>query len=326
MFYFCGLDNDSTINLRGGKRRFFELFTSMHVNGFRVKIVQYNRQFFKNFFCAHKNEFSIVFDERYLILGIFLKIKGVKLIFCPRGNKLRNYQFSYGRYKLEVYRFIFAFLYSFCDKIIFQTYAQRQEFQQLFGHFDDYGVVPNNVNASWMTQNNFFINFSEKPKFMKVGFLGGDLKIKGFKLLFDAIQILKNKYNFHIELLVGGTFKDPPKSENVTFFGHVNNVEKFLTNVDFLVVPSLYDSFPNTILEALSVNTPVIAAETPMINEIFKGGEVLVFKQDRFKLAEKIYQLYNYEHTWGEAINACKMLKERYSFNWTKLMMSEITS
>ena len=79
----------------------------------------------------------------------------------------------------------------------------------------------------------------------------------------------------------------------VKFVGHRWDIGNILTDTDLLIHPSLYEGMPNTILEAMSYSTPVLATNIPGVDEIDMGEKVieLVEPENSEALADKILML-----------------------------------
>jgi UDP-glucose:(heptosyl)LPS alpha-1,3-glucosyltransferase len=62
-------------------------------------------------------------------------------------------------------------------------------------------------------------------------------------------------------------------SERVRFVGGVSDVRPYLAAADAFVLPSLYDPFPNAVLEAMAAGLPVVTSGKCGAAEIVKEGE-----------------------------------------------------
>jgi glycosyltransferase involved in cell wall biosynthesis len=137
-------------------------------------------------------------------------------------------------------------------------------------------VVPNNISGSWMRREYRNTNRSaEVRKLLVVGSVGVR---KGFPVLFEAFRQMVHE-GMDVELTVIGSGRlgaryqrianaDERMTERVRFLGQIPDALSSIAEADLLIVPSLYDSYPNVILEALWVGTPVIASSSGGAPEI----------------------------------------------------------
>ncbi|MGV3486297.1 MAG: glycosyltransferase [Planctomycetaceae bacterium] len=64
----------------------------------------------------------------------------------------------------------------------------------------------------------------------------------------------------------------------VVFVGHVTNPAPWVATADALCLPSLFEGFPNVMLEAMALGTPVIASDLPIVRSL---GRVAANPEDR---------------------------------------------
>lgn len=67
---------------------------------------------------------------------------------------------------------------------------------------------------------------------------------------------------------------------NVTFTGHQDNVWPFLFCADAFLFLTLFEGFPNSILEAMAAKLPIIASDIPQIREMLTDGEECILVQN----------------------------------------------
>jgi glycosyltransferase involved in cell wall biosynthesis len=89
---------------------------------------------------------------------------------------------------------------------------------------------------------------------------------KGWSYFKDALHILSDDYNqSEIEIVIYGSSYNKEIADEIPFvshfFGRLNDEYSMVmiyNCVDVFVIPSLADNFPNSIVESLSCNTPVV--------------------------------------------------------------------
>ncbi|MCR5087943.1 MAG: glycosyltransferase family 4 protein [Oscillospiraceae bacterium] len=156
----------------------------------------------------------------------------------------------------------------------------------------------NNVNPAWIIQRSEAVETVKRSiERFRICFIGGfdDLR-KGQRLFLEAAEHLSEKYSDIEFLLVGGGKQQPSyakryASEQIRFFGRMDNPVGVLKSCDLLVVPSLADSCPNTVMEALYNHIPVIGSRAGGIPDILQD-EAALFEPDTESLQKKAEAYY----------------------------------
>ena len=124
---------------------------------------------------------------------------------------------------------------------------------------------------------------------------------KGSKYFIEALNILKNNYDINISILiVGKTSEKNQIPYNVIYKGFLkNNIElrDCYCNSDILVLPTLAENLPNTILESMACGTPVVGFNIgglPDAIKHMKNGYLANYK-DSNDLARGIYTILSNE-------------------------------
>jgi len=125
---------------------------------------------------------------------------------------------------------------------------------------------------------------------------------KGIEYLMQAIAGLKSNVNLKL-LLIGegeraeelkGLSADYDIGNRVRFLGWQDNPFKYLSKCDAFVLPSVYEGFPNVILEAMACGVPIIATRcTPAIEEVIDSynNGILVPPKNAGALSKEINNL-----------------------------------
>lgn len=118
--------------------------------------------------------------------------------------------------------------------------------------------------------------FLKKIKKPKILFCGRLLYMKGLATIIESANFLKNKAHF----VVAGDgsikkWEKMAKSQNITFLGKVDHkkIAGLYNECDIFILPSFIESFPLSILEAMSSGLPVIAGNVGGIPELIKHEE-----------------------------------------------------
>lgn len=138
----------------------------------------------------------------------------------------------------------------------------------------------NNSNASWMNTDS--VKKTEVGNTPKILFIGNfSDRRKGHSMLLPAVMQLQEE-GFHFELLCAGDGKELNDWKNtcekypaIHFLGHIKNMKEYLVKSDMMIVPSLIDSCPNTVLEGLNAGIAVYGSNTGGIPDLLQDNEYL---------------------------------------------------
>ncbi|HFO0256849.1 TPA: glycosyltransferase [Raoultella ornithinolytica] len=172
--------------------------------------------------------------------------------------------------KKNAYAFIERMLSIVTDKIVCTS---KYELEQglLYGLDENkLGVIYNGVNLSSAPP----LIISERDEKIKILFLGRLDYQKGYDYLVKLIDLI-NGSKFHIDI-VGDAVNDnitKIKKDNVVYHGWVDfeNIKKFFTNSDFLIMPSRWESFGLVAVEAQSFGLPVVANNCSSLPEVIEN-------------------------------------------------------
>ena len=191
-------------------------------------------------------------------------------------------------------------------------------------------VIPNGLDIDAISQQSklpvewpiqeFMSNHS--PIILGVGRLS---KEKGFDRLVAAFASLKRclptagmvivgegKQRSSLEFLL----QQHGISDSVLMPGYSNNVASLLRKVDLLVMPSLTEGLPITLLEAMAIETPVLVSsvgEMPSVLGFGRGGNIVETRADSVLLARAITDALNCETLTQKTEWAAKAVLEKFS-------------
>lgn len=192
------------------------------------------------------------------------------------------------------------YIFNKADKIIVLTESWKNFFSQItdiekIEIVSNFVFLPNNSVKKIKTEN-------EKKNILFMGRLG---QRKGTFDLINAIEILVGKTrNFKLILAGDGEIekcknmiKDKKLEEFIEGVGWIDNEEKtkYLENGDILVLPSYFESFGLSLIEAMSYKIPVIATWGGEMREVVRDevDGLLIEPGDILDLANKLYILIN---------------------------------
>lgn len=189
-------------------------------------------------------------------------------------------------------------------------------------------VIPNSVEIKSTNISKRLLN-KESPRIVSVN--NGFSKLKNVKTLIIAFSKLRKEFE-NLELILIGNEYGPIEKANkwarkhnldlgIRFLGKQSNqvVLQEMIKSDILVHPSLEESFGNTLVEAMSVGTPVIGGEkSGAVPWVLMNGEAGaltdVSKPDC--LVKEIKKLITNEKLWMEMSNkSLTNVHERFSID-----------
>jgi len=189
-----------------------------------------------------------------------------------------------------------------------------------YGINNKFDIVPNVVNNKI-----FYPATNNKDKSItKMLYVGRLRHIKGIQFLIEAVAELKKKREDFVLDIVGHgqqrEFENLSKNlgldKIITFHGPKTKeeVSDFMRNCDFLVQPSLYETFGVVYIEAMACGKPVIGTSAGGPKEfITKDRGVLVPPENVNTLVDAIdYMLDNYQNYSPSKIS--QYIKENFSY------------
>jgi glycosyltransferase involved in cell wall biosynthesis len=277
----------------------------------------------------------LIFSVPYALQCIMAGLKNIQLFI--REDIVRNADFhsrrkkglsSLSLFKLLVYKFLERYALKKAQKIIVQSnYAKdllKRRHPAINNLLDEkLYVLYNNVNAGWILRYSGYIR--QKPvtpgrtyHFLFVGTINTELK--GLHLLLKAVKtLLYEEYPVQLDVIGDGKLKSDykhiyNKEKGIQFLGRVKEPMKVMPDYDLLIVPSLADSFPNVILEALYLEMPVIGSRAGGIPEILDYPE-LMFEPNEKSITRKLREVIELA-CFEEYRQKCKKRKQSLTFHW----------
>jgi glycosyltransferase involved in cell wall biosynthesis len=172
------------------------------------------------------------------------------------------------------------------DRIIASSQSIANDLVRLFGVSEErVSIIPAGIDKRFFdppaTDGSKFRakHTIEKPYIL---FLGTLSPINNIVRLIEAFaEFKKTEIGKPYQLVLAGkrdwlskmyrqTAKDFKVNADVRFTGYVvgDDLVPLFRNAEFAVMPSLYEGFGSTVLEALATGTPIIAADIPALREI----------------------------------------------------------
>lgn len=217
-------------------------------------------------------------DGLNILLAPFIPImkkKGIRMIVRETNVLSRMWTPS------VLNRTVYKLFYNKYDNVICQSKDMADDLINVWKIKPEKITIINNpVNVSSIQKLSLIpieeIKVPNLPFFVSVGRLTYQ---KGFDKLIDNIYILnkKNKFPFCLLILGEGELKNTLKSkidkyglgDKVKLLGRIENPYRIMAKAKGFILSSLFEGFPNVLLEANSLGLPIFANKCPGgINEI----------------------------------------------------------
>jgi glycosyltransferase involved in cell wall biosynthesis len=281
--------------------------------------------------------------------ALYLKRRlSAKLFFAFRCNDITRAQIlrKYRAYTAKEYALSFAYnakdrlremsIARQSDLITFQNSLDRDIFLKrvrLAKRQVRTVIIPGNIGVPRFTAETKGVNRSEAVR--SLVYVGSVSLSKGLQNLLEALAILKKRGFAELRLSVLGKISGDEKAfslvksldiaEEVSFEGYVLPFP-FLEKADLMVYPTLYDAFPDTILEALHTGCPVIASEIGGIPEILKYPDLLFPLGDSAEIADRIERCVKDTDFYGHLRGLCEERAAIFRFDWADRFLESMHS
>ncbi|MDY7001270.1 MAG: glycosyltransferase family 4 protein, partial [Thermodesulfobacteriota bacterium] len=150
-----------------------------------------------------------------------------------------------------------------------------------------------------------------------LGSIAGDKPVKGVEYLIRAFANLKANARL---VLVGARWerwKDLHKelglNDKVIYAGRVECVADYLQLFDVFALPSLSESMPNALLEAVSFGLPVVATAVGGVPELVRDNGLLIPAKDAPALETALLQLCSDENIRKKFAQASRELAGKFT-------------
>lgn len=257
------------------------------------------RKEIKNFDVIHLHEHRTLLAA---CVHYYAKKHKIPYVLQAHGSVLPHFQ---KKGLKKVFDIIFGYrVLKDASKIIALTRNEADQYMQMGINESKISIIPNGIDLKEYEdlpergefRKKYSINDNEKI----ILYLGRIDKIKGIDLLIDVFSRLKYELN-NIKLVIIGPKNDYSSilsdsvnnlnlNDTVLFTGALYGRDKLAAYVDadVYVLPSRYETFPNTVLEACLCGTPVIVTDRCGISDLiinYKLGSVVEFDENQLKIA-----------------------------------------
>ena len=199
-----------------------------------------------------------------------------------------------------VVRPLVTYFYQKIDHVVNQCHSMRDDLIKVYPQLhNNSSVIFNPISTDFedYIKKNNLTNIEKKNYLLCVGRLE---EVKAFHYAIEGFAGIAKKFpNLRLKIVGTGSLKKDLKqkaidygvADRVDFEGFQKNVIQYYLYAKATVLTSIYEGYPNVLLESLAMNTPVIAFNCPGgTSEIIEDGlnGCLVKYQDIDDLKKKI--------------------------------------
>ena len=223
------------------------------------------------------------------------------------------------------------------DLITVNSQAMREELLDRFPTLR-VEVIPNGVDTQFYKPEPFYLQMPvKKGEESYILFVGRLVEQKGVEYLIRAMTYIKKEFpNVHLKIVGDGPLLPALEnfssnfvlSDQIEFLGWKsgNTLLNLYQNALLVVLPSIYEPFGMTALEAMACGKPVVASRVGGLKTIIKHGQNGYFAEPRdyLDLAQWIMSLLSSQELRGEmAVNAEQYAKDP-KFQWNSIALKYI--
>ena len=292
-----------------------------------ISLIRYLKKTINNFDIIHLHEHR---HSLAIATHRYAKKNNIPYVLQAHGSVLPFFQKEKMK---EIFDKVWGFdILHDASKVFALTEVEKEQYLKMGIKQEDIEIVPLGINLEDYT------DFPEKGKFKSrlnidendklILFLGRIHEIKGLDLLIKSFNQISND---NIKLaIVGGDYgfkgevekliNEFDLNEKVIFPGVLTGSDKIeaLIDCDIFVMPSRYESFTTSGLEAMACSKPLILTKNNHIHTWVKDSVGLVCEFDTDDLSNCIEKLLNNEKLCEEfGKTGRKLIEEKY--NWNKV-------
>jgi len=264
-------------------------------------------------------------EVRTNLVGLIAaRLTGIKVVASVHGWVMDTVPYLWKIYQHFDRRVITLF-----DHIMVGSHFLRNEIIKLGMSSSRVTTIHNAIDTASLDVTSSPMNFRRKYNLnsgdMLIGTVGRISKEKGHKYFLEASKMVLKDFPVAKFLIVGeGELRSELEqfaeeigiADNVIFTGYYKNLSEVLAAIDLFVIPSLTESLPLVVLEAMAAGKPVISTDVGGIPEVVIHGKtgLLVGPRKSVEMANSITLLLkNSEVMFDLAKNGRQLVYDEFS-------------
>jgi glycosyltransferase involved in cell wall biosynthesis len=202
----------------------------------------------------------------------------VRVFYTAHGGALHS---MHGRLKGFVFSLVEKVLYYFSDTLIFESlYTMEQYQKKAHASTEKFQLAYNAIEVSDNFDSLKVKEIDPKDK-IKIGSFGLLRKIKGHRLMIEAIPLLVEK-GYDISYIIFGAGEEEQNLNSLaselgvenrfSIVENVDDVDLAMKSLEIIVHPSFFESFGYVPLEATVNGISVVSSLNGGLNQVMDGG------------------------------------------------------
>ena len=256
------------------KKNFYKSQLSKNIKIKKLNCSRTIYSFFKIYYLIKNNSFDVILSNlthiNLILIFINIFLKKQKIIIRETTYLSSKIKSNYNFISFFFLRYIISFLYKRANQLVVMCQDMKKDL------IENFKIDKNKINIIYnpfdylkiQKQSEEKINkkyyFTDKKYIISVGRL---VKEKGFVFLIKAFNKIKNKTTTNLVIIGDGyerkllqkLIKKLKLKKRVFLIGFKKNPYKFIKKAQLYVLTSIREGFPNTLVEAIMLNTPVLS-------------------------------------------------------------------
>jgi glycosyltransferase involved in cell wall biosynthesis len=268
-----------------------------------------------------------------VIVHHYAKKYGIPYVLQARGSVLPFFQ----KQKLKkIFDLLFGYrILKDASKVLALTKTEVEQYKKMGMDENKNEIIPNGIDLSE------YDNLPKREEFRKkysisddekiILYLGRIHKIKGIDLLVEAFSDSIKELD-EVRLVIVGPddgflstlkrqIEDLKIGDKILFTGPLYGRDKLRAYIDadVYVLPSVYEAFPNTVLEACACGRAVVVTDRCGIADVVDGVVGRVVEYDKNQLRDAIFEILNDDELRIRFEEETKKLVREY-FSWADIV------
>jgi glycosyltransferase involved in cell wall biosynthesis len=238
-----------------------------------------------HFLSTRKPQKILVFNHQFAVLLVFLRFFAKRKFHIIARNintlseKRQNEDSFWHKYIVNILTIVF---YRKVDRIIAQSDGMKKDLIKHYG-FADSDIIkinnPLNQKIEEFLYKNGCLDYLKDNYLLYIGKLE---KQKAFHYAIEAFAGIAGNYpGLHLKIVGKGSQEAELKqlvyslglSDFIDFEGYQQDIIHYYTKACATILTSLYEGFPNVLVESIALGTPVVAFDCPSgPGEIIQNG------------------------------------------------------